>query len=370
MITLSPDEARSILLGAAGLGRVWGAGADGVRAAFAHLGCIQLDPIDRVGNNLDLVAFARVDGLLRGDAHRALRGLAFEHFAKERCLLEARFFPWYRGRAVETPWWRHSERMKKLSPAMLDEVRAEVAERGPCAPDDLEDRGAAEPLDWAGWKGTASRTALALEVLWTRCELVVSGRDARGRRVYDVPARALGHWADATVSGDFGEEMLVERVRSAGLLARAGGPTWSMLDETRTDGTIERLLATERLVEVRVGRRPYLTLPVPPKPPEDDGRVRILGPLDALMWDRALVRDSFDFDYIWEIYKPAEKRVWGYYVCPILQEGALVGRMEARRDGSVLRVERVWGGADPDRLRDALVRLATANGCSEVAGAP
>lgn len=367
---LTVTEARGILLGAAGLGRSWGRGEAGVRAALGHLGCVQLDPIDRVGTNADLVAFARVDGLRRGDVHAALRGVAFEHFAKERCLLDARFFPLWRGQAIETPWWRHHERMRRLDAALVDDVLAEVAARGPVVADEMEDRGRTEPMDWSGWKGTGRLTALALEVLWTRCQVVVSGRDPRGRRVYDIPSRALGAWADAPSPGDFAEIALIERVRTAGLLSRAGGANWSMLADARTDGTVERLLAEGRLVEVRVGRRPYLALPELPVAPPDDGAARILGPLDSLLWDRALLKTAFGFDYVWEIYKPADKRVWGYYVCPILQDGALVGRLEARRDGDALRVERLWGDADPERLAAALERLAEANGCTGVVGLP
>lgn len=368
MMSLTTDEARGVLIGAARLGRVSGRAAEGARTMLAELGCVQLDPIDRIGTNADLVAFARVDGLRRGDVHAAWRGVSFEHFAKERCVIDARFFPHYRGQAVETPWWRNSDRMKRLSPAVLDEVRAEVAERGPLCSDALEDRGRAEAMDWGGWKSTGKVTSLALEVLWTRCEVVVSGRDARGRRLYDVPGRALGAWAEAPATGVFGEEMLVERVRTAGLLSRAGGPHWSMLRDTRTDGTVERLVEGGRLVEVRVGRRPYLALPDAPRPPEDDGAVRILGPLDPLLWDRALLSEAFAFDYVWEVYKPEDKRVWGYYVCPILQDGRLVGRLEGRRDGPVLRVDRVWGEPDPARLYAALERLAEANGCEAVEG--
>jgi hypothetical protein len=370
MRTLSADEARAILLGAAAIGASLGTGAEGVAALLDRVGAIQIDPIDRVGANADLVAFARVDGLVRGDVHRHTRGRSFEHFAKERCLLHARYFPHYRGRAVETPWWRHSERMKRLSPAVLDEVRAEVAERGPVAAQALTARGQTEAIDWNGWKGTSSLSSLAMEVLWTRCEVVASGRDARGRRLYALPEQLLGAWATARAEGDFAEQMLLERVRTAGLLARAGGPTWSMLQEARTDGTVGRLVAEGRLVEVRVGRRPYLMLPDPPARLPDDGALRILGPLDALLWDRALVRDAFGFDYVWEIYKPAPQRVWGYYVCPLLFGGALVGRLEARRDGRTLVVERRWGTPPEDALGAALERLAGCNGCDAIAPLP
>ncbi|MCO4834815.1 MAG: winged helix DNA-binding domain-containing protein, partial [Acidimicrobiaceae bacterium] len=44
--------------------------------------------------------------------------------------------------------------------------------------------------------------------------------------------------------------------------------------------------------------------------PDDDGRMRILGPLDPLIWDRKLVQHIFSFEYIWEVYKPVEQRRW------------------------------------------------------------
>ena len=140
-----------------------------------------------------------------------------------------------------------------------------------------------------------------------------------------------------------------------------------MLADTRQDGTVERLLAAGRLVEVRVGRRPYLALPQSLDRSVADvlhaavGRSVLLGPLDPLIWNRELVRDAFDFDYLWEIYKPAVQRRWGYYVCPILVDGQLRGRMEGCREGDTLRIERTWGpieGAEP-----AFARLAAQNGC-------
>ena len=57
-----------------------------------------------------------------------------------------------------------------------------------------------------------------------------------------------------------------------------------------------------------------------------DDRVRILGPLDPLLWDRNLVHHVFDFEYVWEVYKPAHQRRWGWYVCPLLQRDRLIGR--------------------------------------------
>ena len=92
--------------------------------------------------------------------------------------------------------------------------------------------------------------------------------------------------------------------------------------------------------------------------------MRILAPLDPLMWDRPLVQHATGFEYLWEVYKPAAQRRWGYYVCPLLYRGRLAGRVEARRrDGDVV-VEQVWREAGWNRtttsaLDDAISRLKT-----------
>ncbi len=340
-------------------------GDAGIVALLDRLDLVQLDPIDRCGQNADLVVGARVEGARRGDVHRVLKGRSFEHFAKERCIVHARHFAHYRAQAVETPWWRNSERMRKLDESLVSDVLAEVTERGPLTTDELSPRGKTEPMDWAGWKGTSRLEVLAIEVLWTRCAVVVSGRDPRGRRVYDIPGRALPGVPLEPPGEPFAEAMIVARVRSAGLLARAGGPTWSMLGGARTDGTVDRLVAAGRLVEVRVGRRPYLAEPavLSARAERPATGAVVLGPLDPLLWDRALVRDAFGFDYTWEVYKPAAQRAYGYYVCPVLVDGQLAGRVEARRDGPTLRVERTWGDMPRRALDAALSRLAELNDC-------
>ena len=79
---------------------------------------------------------------------------------------------------------------------------------------------------------------------------------------------------------------------------------------------------------------------------------------------------AFDFDYVWEVYKPEALRRWGWYVCPLLQGDALVGRIEAAVEGAALRVRRVWRERgkpiDERALVDALERHAVACGASRV----
>jgi uncharacterized protein YcaQ len=61
-------------------------------------------------------------------------------------------------------------------------------------------------------------------------------------------------------------------------------------------------------------------------------RAAIIAALDNLMWDRDLMRWVFDFDYIWEVYKPANKRRHGYYVLPVLYGERFVARFEPAFD--------------------------------------
>jgi uncharacterized protein YcaQ len=350
-LSVSAQDARRALVGHHGLHQdLQERGPEGVRALLGGLRCIQLDPLDRIGTNADLVALARVEGLRKGEVYdHLLPGHAFEHFAKERCLLPASAFPYYRGQAVQTPWWRSTERQKRIDEALLADVLAEFEARGPLTLAELEDRGRVDPIDWSGWKGTAKAATMAVEVLWRRCDLVVSERVGRHKR-FDLPRRALPEVAELQPEQPFLAWAVRERVRAAGLLARVGGPWWSMLSEARNTPLIEELIEVGELNEVQIegSSRRYLAPPglFEASWPEDDGRMRILGPLDPLIWDRKLVEQAFGFTYLWEVYKPAAERRWGWYVCPLLHHGRLVGRVEARVEAGRIVVDRLWREAE------------------------
>lgn len=174
-VSLSRDEARAFLLAQLGLERPLarakserGRGPH-VRALLRRLRCIQLDPLDPMGTNADLVAMARLPGLRRGEVYRHVYrdGAAFEHFAKERCLLPASAFPHYRARMVQTPWWRLTERTKRVPQPLVDEVEAEVRERGPISAKALSDRGRVHRGALVGRiSGRVEGTTLVIDGLW------------------------------------------------------------------------------------------------------------------------------------------------------------------------------------------------------------
>jgi len=75
-----------------------------------------------------------------------------------------------------------------------------------------------------------------------------------------------------------------------------------------------------------------------------------LAPLDQFMWDRKAVAHLFDFDYIWEVYKPEKDRKWGYYVLPVFYQDRLVARFDSRLKGGVWNLYKwYWeAGVTPD----------------------
>jgi uncharacterized protein len=190
---------------------------------------------------------------------------------------------------------------------------------------------------------------------------------------------------------------LLSRYRAHGLLGVGGGgdifgglgpakpdPRWP--EAPGRTALREELLELGELVPIDVegvrGKRLVLRgdvalLEAPPDPPPS---VAFLPPFDPLVWDRRLLGSLFDFDYVWELFLPPEKRRWGWYVLPIVFRDRLVGRIEPRIDRAEARVQvlDVWweNGFAPrgaegfvDAMRDALRAYLRFAGASRLAWA-
>ena len=208
--------------------------------------------------------------------------------------------------------------------------------------------------------------------------LGIARRDGN-RRVYDLaerlfPAKLL---AQHPPPDEQQRHRLLSRYRAHGLLGTGGqAELWLGTTRRATERAVRRaeLVASGELVEVAVeGLRGPRYVPsdalatldaaaaelrdgTPPGRAEPG--VAFLAPLDPFVWDRALLRDLFGFDYVWEVYVPQARRRWGYYVLPILFGDRLVGRIEPRieRREGVLRVVGLWFEDGFDPLADAHVR--------------
>jgi uncharacterized protein YcaQ len=356
-----------------------GGGPDAVLEVFRRLGSIQFDPLSVAGRNHDLVLHARVEDYDPRWTEELLyaRRELFEAYNKGLSLLPTSELPWYR-----VSWDLNAPRLRDGILAEQAEVATKILERirteGPLSTLDF-DRGPA--VDW--WWAPTNVARAVLEAYGVSGVLGLARREGN-RRVYDLverlfPAELLAH--EVPLREQLRHKLL-SRFRAHGLLGRSGsGELWIGVGKAKPDPNDpdrpsrlelhDELIESGELVPVNVdgvrGERYVLRdeLALLESPPEPPPGVALLAPLDPLMWDRALLRPLYDFDYIWEVYVPEAKRRWGYYVLPILFRDRLVGRIEPRIDraGARVQVLGLWweDGFQPRRadgfveaMRDAL----------------
>jgi uncharacterized protein YcaQ len=336
-----------------------------VKAVVDRIGSLQFDPLEVAGRNHDLVLAARIDGYRRAwtDALLYVERWLYETYNKGLSLVPTAELPWYRH-----TWDRgHDEHASNAfvdHASLVEELLERIRRDGPLAAKDVEPRAA---IDWY-WRPTNQVRAI-LEALAEAGILGLARRDGN-RRVYDLaerlfPARLLAERPDPNEQV---RHRLLSRYRAHGLLGERGGQgeIWIGAGSSAAERYARQAELREagRLVPIEVegvtGTRLALAEELPML--EEAARavatgrsagdgIAFLAPLDPFVWDRRLLRSLFDFDYVWEVYVPAAKRRWGYYVLPILAGDRLVGRIEPRIDRSAgaLRVLDLWweAGFDP-----------------------
>ena len=376
------------------------AGLDGVRAVFERLGSIQFDPLAVAGRNHDLVLHARVCDYDSAWTNELLYGRRelFEAYNKGLSLLPTSELPWHRH-----TWDKFRDRHEGAAFARHEETVEQVLERiredGPLCSLDFERKPA---VDW--YWGPTGEVRAVLEAL-SEAGIIGLARREGNRRYYDLierlyPVELLSEERD---DREQRRHRLLSRYRAHGLLGAGGqselwygiGPARARADDppgtvTRTELRAE-LVATGELVPVEVegvrGVRYVLGAELGALREAEDAVGRgarleaasavFLAPLDPLAWDRNLMRSLFDFDYVWEVYVPARKRRWGYYVLPLLWGDRLVGRIEPRIDraAGTIRILGIWwqAGFAPRRdeafvaaMREALAAYARFGGAQRI----
>jgi uncharacterized protein YcaQ len=344
--------------------------AASVRTVVDRLGSLQFDPLEVAGRNHDLVLGARIGGYQRAWTEALLyeERWLYEAYNKGLSLLPTSELPWYR-----IGWDRnqveHGANTFVEHAELVDELLDRIRRDGPLASTDVEPRAA---IDWY-WRPTNQVRAL-LEALAEAGVLGLARRDGN-RRVYDLAERLFPPelLAVRVTEPEQRRHKLLSRYRAHGLLGATGSAElWY-----GTGAAAERrqhlaaLVESGELLTVSVesvrGDRYVLASELPildeaarsvtaGRSPADS--VAFLAPLDPLVWDRALLRSLYDFDYVWEVYVPPARRRWGYYVLPVLFGDDLVGRIEPRieRRAGALRIAGLWWEAGFDPLAaDGLV---------------
>lgn len=368
-VTLSPEAARRYVLGRQGLwpGRRW-AGKAGADAAIRQMEAVQVDTISVVARNHDLVLWSRVADYRPADLDALLyQDRAFFDYGGVLMIYPAAELPYWRA---IMRWWTTHRQAHAPDVALLDRVREELRARGPLGNRDFAAEGPATAQRWRSGKATGQ----ALYYLWRTGELMTHSR--RGfDRVYDFHhnvapppdgaappetdlTTAVRYFAGKTLR-DLGLATRAEWTRRSAIAlaarvspvaAGARGALAALVEAgeaapVRVAGLKEPRYAPAAdlplLAELAEGRTPACWQPLATT---TDDEVTFLAPLDNVIWDRARTRALFDFEYIWEVYKPAPQRRWGYYTMPILYGDRLVGRLNPKLDrrAGVLTIDGFW----------------------------
>jgi uncharacterized protein YcaQ len=292
-----------------------------------QLTLLQIDPTAVIAPNADLVAWSRLGSSFQ-PAHlqQALEQdrTLFEHDAMVRpmddlrlYLAEMETFPRY---DKQRDWLRANDRFQR---DVVDLLRAS----GPLLSRDVPDT---SQVSWpsTGWTNDRNVTQM-LEFLAARGEVAIAGRIGR-QRLWDVPERLFPARTPVIPLEEARQERDLRRLRALGI-ARAKGTAIPLdsvvVGDAGEPATIEGVPGTWRVDPEALGE-PF------------EGRTALLSPFDRLTYDRARAVALFDFEYVLEMYKPKEKRRWGYFALPILHQDRLVGKLDAAADrkGSRLRV--------------------------------
>jgi hypothetical protein len=345
LIRLTNREARCFLLAKQGL---WPPrelqGREGVMAVFERLACIQFDPLNIVGRNPDLVLQSRVadyrPAMLYELTYEKRR--VYDYWDKMMSRLLMRDWPnlaLRRADLREGHAPRRAQHAEQVQ-AVLDVVR----QQGPMSSLDFKEQ--SDLTRKMAWRWGPMRAAKALmEMLHDTGELMVSFR--RGsRRYYDLAERVLPAEIAAqpllTDQQAYQEWRVARRCRGVGFLGPGmGGEVWAGVGKApERNRAIEALVERGEMRPLRIegDRRTYylLTSDLPyleaARASEPAPRAAFIAPLDNLMWSRRLIERLFDFEYVWEVYKPAQQRRYGYYVLPVLYGDRFVARFDAKLD--------------------------------------
>jgi uncharacterized protein YcaQ len=299
-------------------------------AVVHRLTLLQIDPTAAIAPSADLVAWSRLGSTYRpDDLKRALeddRSL-FELDALVRPMGDLGLL------LAGADAWPHYERTRvwfDANEAFRRDILALLRSSGPLASRDIPDTCA---MPWAstGWTNNRNVTRM-LECLTMRGEIAIAGRVGR-ERLWDIAERV------------YPSDLVVHTVEEA-----------------------SRIRNERRLASLGIARRKSTKMPLEPVDVADagepavvegirgewrvdptllggdfEGRTALLSPFDRLVYDRRRSLELFEFEYTLEMYKPVEKRRWGYFALPVLHDDRLVGKIDAIADrkASVLRVNAI-----------------------------
>jgi uncharacterized protein YcaQ len=351
---------------------------------IGRIGFVQVDSINTVARAHDMILWSRSQSFRPAALKRLLereRSL-WEHWTHDASILPSKLHGYWQHRfardavRLEANWRKW---FREGYEAQFDTILNRIAKDGPVGTSEVGEGEVRGKGGWWDWH--PSKTAL--EWLWRTGQVAVTRRDGF-RKIYDLTERVIpDHYRQPV------PEELVTDWACGSALDHLGFATpgeiaayWKAVEPDAARlwcrGALERGEVVEVEVEGASGQprkslmRPETLAAAVREPPP---RLRVMSPFDPALRDRDRAEFLFGFRYRIEVFVPEPKRVFGYYVFPVLEGDRLVGRIDAKahRDAGVLRIRAFWPEAGirltkvrRARLEAELARLARFASCERL----
>lgn len=341
-ISLSLVQARNLHLAAQGLLQppTRAAKRADVAACIQRMALLQIDTIHVVSRSPYLVLHSRLGDYPREWLEETLAAAqVFETWAHEAC------FAHVDDLHIHRAYNRHTRRHWGLAKAAqshaaqrphLDKLLEHIRSNGPVKSSDFE-RPEGKGGAWWGWKDEKRW----LEALFALGELMIARRE-NFHRVYDLSERVapqLLQPAAPPSEAALHAQLMEKAIAALGITQARWVNDYFRTKPRFKDADLDALVDAGSVLRVDVegwDAPGYVhashtaLLKKASANKLEATHTALLSPFDPVVWDRERGSTLFDFDYRLECYTPEEKRVYGYFVLPILCRGALIGRLDAK----------------------------------------
>jgi uncharacterized protein YcaQ len=362
---LSVAQARRIAVAAQGFSEPSPAGLitrAHLKRLISRIQVLQLDSVSVAVRAHYAPVFSRLGPYDRDVLDRAVWGprstrLLAEYWAHEAALMAVDDWPLMRWRMREYRHGRWGKHIVKANPRLVEDVVAAVAELGPSTAGQIEAHLAAEPRRKKGTWWTRSDTKWVAEALFASGALTTATRVGFARH-YDLVERVLppSVLAREVDDDEAVRELTLRAATALGVGTEADIRDYFRLSAQQVKPAVAELVAAGEIEPVNVdGWSAPAYLRAGRTVPRLDTGTALLCPFDPLIFFRPRVERLFHFIYRIEIYTPAAKRQYGYYVWPLLLDGHLVARVDLKADraANTLRVVGAFGEPDVPRAQAA-----------------
>jgi uncharacterized protein len=361
-VRLTAAQARRIAVAAQGFGEPRPGGTvtrAHLRRLISRIQVLQLDSVSVAVRAHYAPVFSRLGPYDRAVLDRAAWDhsarsprLLVEYWAHEAALMAVDDWPLLRWRMRQYRHGRWGTHIVKANLRLADKIVAAVAELGPSTAGQIEAHLAAGPRGPRGaWWGSRSDTKWVAEALFAAGVLTTATRIGFARH-YDLTEKVLPPdvLAREVDEDDAVRELTLRAATALGVGTEADIRDYFRLAAGQAMPAIAKLVADGELEQVDVDgwSAPAYLLAGQAIPRHDRGTA-LLCPFDPLIFFRPRVQRLFEFHYRIEIYTPANKRQFGYYVWPFLLDGELVGRVDLKADRAADTLHVVGAFVEPDR---------------------